>query len=638
MGGGRAGKEVQVDGGDGRSRSTGGCCVWDEKTTTLAKDFGIHDGTLTSLGTLAPHGIRLARPSLCVTVGMEDDVAAQRRIKSVSDVTSFVAARLAPFRGPNGIVHSTIDPYLQVGATLEGRDGYNALDEARTSLEDQLAETLRSVDALSLFFAARCISPRLWTSLDNGDAVHGNVRSILELAIQKHGRWHSARRDLSRMPAFLPSQLTVLAKAFVLSEAYANLLPVQRRVAKGQQHRITSTAPLDFEADHGELDRLIARLDRRWMASADPLATYGTISAASDGPTTVPLVIGARHVEPSEVLDAMGDFAIEHLEDGTPIRSADRVTRWGFIADLEEHQTAVAPFDDAMRQAAGCGLIDLHAVQHLVSIAIVESLDAAVPLPMDLLGLAEVPPQAMTLWRDVSGTHPYDRLGPALAPTPESVLTALDRLIVDPVAIDLANPTVRRPLIFVGEVQMIYDLSVASLFTPLDLEGQLTEAERQAFTKSFEARTHQSLADLGIQPWPSGRELKTDGKTLTDVDASVQIGSTLVVADCYSSPWSRGLDLGENRLVRNRADHLVRKIGKWQRLWRNVAAAHCDLLPDGVEAVVPVVATAGPEWVPSEAPNLWFEDDVPTIITVPELRRLMLRHRPDSLPNTIPVR
>lgn len=566
-------------------------------------------------------------------------MARTQRIKRVRDVTTVVADRFTQARSPSGILGPALEPHLSPGSVLEGVTGHQAVRAARASLETHLASTLAGRDALTLFLAARCISPRIWASLGPvGDEVQPSVRSVLELGIQKYGAWKPSPRDLTAMPAFLPAHLAVIGRAFALSEAYGTLLAIQRRIAKGQPQRVISTAPLDLEVDDIELDRLISRLDRRYTGDTDPLMAYGTISRSDRAAVSIPFILAARLVQPSEVIDEGGAIAVEPRSDGSAMLTADRVTRWGFIEDIEEFQRSVAAYDASMRAAAGSGLIDLHAIQHLVSIAILEAHQGRdLPSPLEVLGIAEVPAEVGVLWRDIAGTHPYDQLDPALVPTPTSLSNAFNRLVVDPAAVDLSNPTVRRPLIHLGERTLIYDLSAASLFTPLFLEGQLTDIARKKVAKDFEARTHATLAPFGNQPWPSGRKLKAGGRTLTDVDASVQLGSTLVVVDCYSSAWSHPLDLGENSKVRNRADHLMSKIEEWQRQWSEIATRHRSLLPSDVYSILPVVVTAGPEWIPSTASHLWLDDAVPTILTAPELTGLIERKRLSSLPNTIPV-
>lgn len=170
---------------------------------------------------------------------------------------------------------------------------------------------------------------------------------------------------------------------------------------------------------------------------------------------------------------------------------------------------------------------------------------------------------------------------------------------------------------------LLYDLANASLFRPLFIEQVLSQAERQEFAKDFEVRTHARLADLGSQPWPSGRRLRVGSAELTDADASVQIGSLLVVVDCYSSPWTKDLDVGSHRAVRNRAANLIAKLEKWQDQWRDIAASHPGLLPEGVETILPVVVTSTAEWIPSEDRHLWLDPAIPALLTVTELHAFL---------------
>lgn len=547
------------------------------------------------------------------------------RIRGVSDVTTYVGARLDAARSPGGVVDVALRGALTVGEELVFDAGQARLAAARDAVEASLAGLLRGRAAITLLLGARSISPRIWTIHGAvGDDVQPAVRSILELAIQKHATWRCSGRDLERMPSFLPGHLAVLAKAFALSEVYAGLLVTERRVCKGQSHTVSSVSPLGFDTDDdSEVARLIEITEARSTASDDLLSMFGTISAGG-APAEVPFILAASWVPPSDVIDGTG-FAVELTDAGQTIRTADRTTRRGFIDGLGPFQESVAEYDQSLRATAGYGLIDLHAVQHLMSIAILERYvgEPSLPPAVEFLGLALVPPEVSILFRDINGTHPYDAMEPGRAPTMDSMGRAFDRLLADPKQIELDSPQVRQPLLSLNEQELVYDLSAASLFSPMFIETTLEGQARQDFAKDFEKRTHASIADLGVQPWPSGRAIKKAGRWLTDVDASVLVGSLLVVADCYSSPWTRDLDRGHIKRVRSRADHLVGKLEKWQRQWLGITQHHPELLPSGVDQVLPVVVTSGPEWIPSERQNLWLTPSVPAILTGLELRRLL---------------
>lgn len=548
-----------------------------------------------------------------------------RRIQGVDDVTTYVGQRLDASRRAGGPLEAALCSELESGLRLEGKDGQERLQRARAQVEQLIAETLGKLDAMTMLLAARSVSPRVWTTLGPvGDEVQPGVRRTLELAIRKHCSWKSTIRQMEALPSFLPSHLSALAKAFVYSEAYVGLMATERRVCKGQAHVVTKVAHLDFEAEGGLIDRLIDIVDSRSFGAGDPLAPFGTVSNGG-APRGVPFILGADFVEASEVVDFVsGDFTWEYLYNGRTVRTADRTARWGFIEDLEAFQDAVAVYDASLRKTAGYGMIDLIAIQHLASMAVLEGYEGRdLPPVFELLGFGIVSPIFINMVLDVSGTHPYDAMTPDRQPTPASLSHAYARLIVRPDEIDLSNPTVVPPLIDVPGGGIIYDLTAAALLGPLYIEHTLEESDRQAFTKDFEVRTQAILADLGKQPWGPGKLLKVHGKTFTDVDVSVQIGDVLVVVDCYSSPWNRHLDSGAHAKVRNRADHLIAKLEDWQRQWIEIAANHAHHVPVDVQQVLPIVVTAGPEWISSDAPHLWLTPDLPAILTVQEAHRLL---------------
>lgn len=552
-----------------------------------------------------------------------------KRIHGVSDVTTYVGKRFEAARRPGSPLDLAFRPDLEIGQRLEGADGQQRVERARNRIERLMSETLRGLDAMTMLLAARSISPRVWALLDHhGDQVQPGVRHTLELAIRKHATWKPSARQMEVVPSFLPGHLTALAKVFIYAEAYAGLMATERRVCKGQAHTVSALAPLEFDAAAGAVHRLIEVLDSRAVSAEDPLASFGSVSSGRRPQGLPPYILGAELVLPSEVIDYTGVyFAQESTSNGRIVRTADRTTRWGFIEDVGAFQQAVAPYDKSLRTSAGYGLVDMHAVEHLASLAILEEyIGRDLPPVLELLGFAVVPPVFLRMMRDISETHPYDSMSSDLVPTLVSLSKAYDRLIVHTADIDLSNPTVVPPFIDIPGGAIVFDLAAASLFGPLYLQQTLDEADRQAFTKDFEVRTHAMLADLGDQPWAYGHPLRVDGRDFTDADASIQVGDLFVVVDCFSSPWNRHLDSGSHPKVRNRADNLVRKLEKWQRQWSEIASAHAGLLPPEVDRVLPVVVTAGPEWVPSEAPHLWLQPSLPAIVTAQELHELVARH------------
>ena len=139
-------------------------------------------------------------------------------------------------------------------------------------------------------------------------------------------------------------------------------------------------------------------------------------------------------------------------------------------------------------------------------------------------------------------------------------------------------------------------------------------------------RVHARLAELGIQPYPSGVRFRRGDKTeITDLDASVVIDGVLVAVDCFAAPWRASLDDGDHATTRNRAEAIELKLRAWDLKWQEVVSAESQLLTDEITHVLPVVVTPGPEWIRSADPDLWFTSGRPRICTVTELRD-QLRH------------
>ncbi|MGB3411462.1 MAG: hypothetical protein WBA45_09700 [Microthrixaceae bacterium] len=111
---------------------------------------------------------------------------------------------------------------------------------------------------------------------------------------------------------------------------------------------------------------------------------------------------------------------------------------------------------------------------------------------------------------------------------------------------------------------------------------------------------------------------------ITDLDASVVIDDVLIAVDCYSSAWTPAHDRGDHRATRNRSDNLIQKLRDWDDKWRRIAAdPPTEIKRRGVRSVVPVVATAGAEWLASDDSDLWITAAIPRICTIAELTQVI---------------
>ena len=544
-------------------------------------------------------------------------------MSGVDDVTTPVAGRFATLRRAGGTLDCVLRAHLTSGERLEGSVGYAKIRASMDALESEIRRTLARAQAVRIFLAARCLSPRLWTHLGSaGDRIQPRIRSTVESAILKYGRWAGSPPQLVKLPRFRRDEMHIVAQAFVLGEAYANLHVSLRRVAKGEPQLVSPGSSVDVGPVQSPAGPLIDRLELRYANDYDPMNRYGTISESNANLDDPPLLLGATFVLPSELIDEQGNWTSGTWHDDRLIRQADRAAQWGWIDGRAALSPSIRAYDSAVRKAVGFGLIDLFAVQHLISLAVLETHSPeTLPEPLELLGVTELPDATPEYFHAVRGTYPYDQLADAESPTPETLERAFVHLLVDPPSIDLTNIAHPKPLMHLGAQRFVYDLCHASAFSPLALDHQLDEQNRQNVTKGFERLTHSLLAACGPQPWPAGRTVRQVGtrQILTDVDASVQVGNVLIVVDCFSSPWNQALDRGDHSKVRSRADRLLDKVSKWQRQWNDIAARQPETLPTGVTAVLPVVATPAPEWIPSDDPTYWLTDSLPAALTSAEL-------------------
>jgi len=548
-------------------------------------------------------------------------------LQRIDDVTTVVGEKLPGARRTLApLVASTIAP----GAILEGPGGYAIAVELSERVEQELETHLSNRKGLPLFGGTRQLSQRLWAHLGaEGLQIAQSRRSICELALHKYARW--PQRDVrAALPVWNESTINPLVRLLALSELYGDCLAARRRLAKGEVNEATGIPgnwirPASPDSDSNEL---IQRRDERAARNDNVFSEWATLEPAtwSEGAERV---LAAELADPVSIGLEYEKFDSQFPRAPVEIRVVaanmfEHVTTTGFLHDLTETRRQLEFHDTVLRATRGVSLAGMEVALELATTRVLESNPNEELDEMARHGYFFAPALTDKDVRDAYRAR-STRQGSAWdATNPDEVIQSLQYLDASHQNSSLDNPVASRPIRTIGE-RMLYDALHARIPNALLWDLDLSQDLQKKVSTRFEHDVHRRLGRFGDQPWNAAHELRSGGTTITDVDASVIIdGGTLVVVDCYSSPWSPALDQGSHSATRNREERLrLKKVPEWERKWETIRGKHPNLLPDRVQRVVPVVVTAGVEWIASLDPAIWFNNAVPKACTIGELEKLL---------------
>ena len=399
-------------------------------------------------------------------------------------------------------------------------------------------------------------------------------------------------------------------------------MAARRRAAKGQPLTVTSIVPfhIDFDDDTNGIATLIELRDAR-INNDNVLAPFaGFLESQGEDHThriVVAELVPTTEFDPYFSGNPPSRDVVLPSGSGLGLRvvdQLDRVCRAAWLANVEQRTAHLSLLDEDLLERYGFGVADIDAAMECLSAKVMAA--GWFPYTFEMHGFEVVAmPSEDELSEAASVT--VDSNGRRL--TSDSILAALRYLDCGVHPIPLEQPLLQLPLRRIGEFVLFDGLHVQT--SPAILwEADPSQSVRQRIEKRFETLVHGRLGEHGAQPWASGKKIKRpDGSILTDVDASVQIDELLVVADCYGSPWRASLDAGTHAQTRERVERLADKVSKWQEQWAEIPANHSDVLPAGVAEVLPVVVTAGAEWIASANGNLWLDAKTPVACTTDEL-------------------
>jgi hypothetical protein len=498
-----------------------------------------------------------------------------------------------------------VERVLADGQQLAGQEGFQLLTSLCCEVEREFHECLQGLNGLDTFEGVRRISGRLWATNPTGREIA--VRSVCELAIHRYCDWSEVRLPSREPRPWKVAELGLLARLITLGDLYANALATRRWVGKGATSIVTGP---DFHMEtipDARIERLVALRDQRSHSDPNPLATIGA---------------HWRRVAP---LDQDRQIILARLFDAGQrtinFPSPDRLVDWDNYVTVEAEIELLSAMSAGL---PGFNLRDLHFALDCAATA-AQAAWATPPITLVQSGYVlarSLPWDALVevVERARAGYLPHFQ-----NVTVEATARALDFLDAGITNTDLDVPLAQRPLRRMGN-HMLYDALHVHIAGPLLWDLRLPDRNQDQHARAAERAVHAMLAKYGPQPWPSGRKLRSAGAVLTDVDASVTIGDTLIAVDCYASPWSADLDRGVHSATRNRLANLRRKLSQWDRRWSDIAQHHSRLLPPNVRSIVPVVVSTFAEWIDDDSdPKEWLEPEVPRICTAHELEGALSR-------------
>lgn len=513
--------------------------------------------------------------------------------------------------------------HFKKGQHLAGDSGIAVVDAFASDIEERFRRVLRGADGLRRFYGLRTLSRRLWAT-SAYDPTGAEARKIAEVAVQKYADWsrppQQTRYTWSRRDARGIGELLHLA------EAHLGAMVDRRCLGKGQV-LVVEDPVLDrrqtIDGRHNDrLEELMHLRDQRSWSMEDPLSSAG-LTAPGEPQSTAQILL-AKWVAVHDLRALQAGDESRQFRQVSPNRwmfSHDVMADWGHDHWAKQRLEALEPLDDQLWDEMGCRFADVTALLDWLArglappgewdevgpeLARYGYLLAPWPTPQDLAGVPEHAHQLeLEGWQRCSF---------------EGVGNALERLTVQPAVLRLDDPLYRRPLVRVGGM-MLYDALSVHVPDVVLHDHQPREDVRDAVTRVFEAQVHTRLGDLGGQPFEASWPVVIEGVEHTDLDASVVVDRTLVAVDTYSVPWTSEQDRGDRRAVKRRHRALTSKLAKWTRKWDEVIAQPPEWLGElGIDGVLPVVVTAGAEWIESDKPGLWLvAGEVPRFCTAGEL-------------------
>lgn len=537
------------------------------------------------------------------------------RYATIDEITTMVAKNLPQARVAT---RPLVKSVLTNGDELAGKDGVESIAALLSATERGLEAFLVGRDGLDWFEVLRRISGRLWVQAGRG--VEPSVRGVAELAVHRFANWAAQRDPGVPARAWTHTELREVTEFVALVELYSVAIVTRRMLGKGFRERVrVANPPMVFETiGDDELWRMVRLVDDRSERDPNWMSTVGMMSDPSWGVEKDERILVARLTPVSE-----------RSKDGVKgDLSDDPLTYWGFLETTESELTHLTPLEAGLRRL-GFGLAELRLALDLAS-GLVQTFWKDPPRSLTHGGYA------VTRWLGddilVDAARSVGVLPDEARDFDESTLrSAFDFLDAGVAATGLDLPLAQRPLRRIGADILLFDALHVQIAGPILWDLELPPQDVTVRARTVEPFVHNEIGAFGEQPWTSGRTLRVDGADVTDVDASVLVGTALVVVDCYASPLNSDLDRGLHSRVASRLSNLRSKLTRWDQVWRDIAVEHPALVPRAADAILPVIVSSTAEWIDHDRdPSEWLVPSVPRFCTLEELRQVLASGQIDS--------
>jgi hypothetical protein len=172
--------------------------------------------------------------------------------------------------------------------------------------------------------------------------------------------------------------------------------------------------------------------------------------------------------------------------------------------------------------------------------------------------------------------------------------------------------------------------------------GTVSQLRGVEFQKVFSAHLESQAKKLKISIWWSGPEngrLQFHGKERgRDLDIGIIVQNVLLAIELKAHAGKRELLIhGDSEKFKERWDKYIwddfRQVDSLTECLCKERTGKNYSIPKGVKWIVPLVCNTFPEWVSSDASNLWLYDDIPRVCKPDELFDIIDRIKEGKLPN-----
>jgi len=469
-------------------------------------------------------------------------------------------------------------------------------------------------------------------------------RRILKLAIVKYGgaqgipatwlppdydgRWWITASDEARLPILPPTpEGWLLPSVLPASSVLKGLLlerfaydfwwttALLRRVWKGELLRLDPGRGVRPEPQ-GDSGFLIDLYDER-LKHSRPLSSFGAVW----DPNASAVAVDEAFVLTSSI--AHGAYRVP-IPDGLPIQGKFTPRYVPSLTPIEPYADLVARFREPL--AKRFGLEPFALLTALVSLSLAQSVSyGQVPKRMLQLALRGYVPAvnrgALEEWIREMKPEAERRL--RFDPVADGdFAAAIEYLFYSDAAketIDLWDRSGGRIFLEHGQDSVIVDYSsMISFLDELFDEIRRIDGEYGVYRGTdFEDYCLKQIESTNVPGVLVFRneELRARGTTIGEIDIGWRIDNVLILVECKARGIHRDVDKGVGEALAIRERDNLKSIAQIVKATRVLREEFADRIPEGVNTLMPIVATPFPEYVPERSPLWLIHESTPRIMT-----------------------